>query len=276
MEIINFGACINQGTYKLHSKFTNVQNFARDNELISLVTEKVGRGPNNIVLDKIPETENDSLSVSDCHLYLGGLIFAIQPIKTEIEDIFIYDPKLLVKQIEILLNEFSKHPPGIDLSFLLFPEHENNFRSAFEIQFVQQVKLVTSKFNIDNLPAIGHKMKGLGFGLTPSGDDFNCGILYALNYINKGKYFKITDLIDKCYQNSLGNNLISNNFLKYAHSNRFYENFFNLLKAMKENNITSISSYTKQVTNSGHTSGSDMLTGFIFTLKGVLNEKKFG
>ena len=118
-------------------------------------------------------------------------------------------------------------------------------------------------------------MKGVGFGLTPSGDDFNCGILYALNYVNEIINNELSEIIKECYLNSLGNNLISNTFLKFAYLNKFYENFYQLLEALKQNNTKAISFYTNKIIGSGHTSGSDMLTGFIVTIKGVLNDKKF-
>ena len=68
---------------------------------------------------------------------------------------------------------------------------------------------------------------------------------------------------------------LPNTFLKFAYLNNYYENFYNLLKALEENNKKDISHYANRTVNKGHTSGSDMLTGFILTLKGVINDKRF-
>ena len=69
------------------------------------------------------------------------------------------------------------------MGFILFKEEEKYFQSSFEKAFVKKVKNSLKDFSFDILPSIAQKMKGLGFGLTPSGDDFNCGVLYALHYL---------------------------------------------------------------------------------------------
>ena len=55
MNIINLGHDIKKGKYILHSRFKNVINYTNDQELVSLVSIKIGKGPNNIILTKFPE-----------------------------------------------------------------------------------------------------------------------------------------------------------------------------------------------------------------------------
>ncbi len=64
-------------------------------------------------------------------------------------------------------------------------------------------------------------------------------------------------------------------FLKYAYLNQYYENFYGLLKSLKQKNNNKIIYYADKTINSGHTSGSDIITGFILTIKGVLNDQKY-
>ena len=180
----------------------------------------------------------------------------------------------MISHIDILVNDLANKISPKSLGFLLFPKNEVFFQTIFEKAFLDHVRNTCQRITLEKLPVIAKNMRGVGFGLTPSGDDFNCGILYALNYLNKINSYDFSELIEECYSNSIGNNLISNTFLEYAYSNKFYENFHQLLISLRHNNIRLISQFANNIIGSGHTSGSDMLTGFIVTIKGVLNDKK--
>lgn len=273
MNILNFGDCIKNGEYKLHSKFKSVHNYTNNRDLVSLVSAEVGRGPNNIVLNNFPELAEQNLVISNPTLSIGNTALHIASVEPRLkEDIAISNITILLSGIKILLDDISNKIAPKSLGFLLFPQNEIFFKTTFERAFLAHVKQAVQNISIEKLPTITKKMKGVGFGLTPSGDDFNCGILYAFNYLNRILSYDFLGTIEKCYFNSIGNNLISNTFLKFAYSNNYYENFYELLKALKQNN--DISHYVNKVISSGHTSGSDMLTGFILTIIGVLNDQK--
>ena len=276
MNILNFGDCIKNGNYKLHSKFKSVHNYINDKEMISLVSTEIGAGPNNIVLHHFPLQAEQTLTVSNFTISIGNNALHIDPIESYSKE-FIYINNILelLTGIELLSDEILDNTSPKSLGFLLFPDNEKFFQTSFEKAFLNHVKSTCKELSLENLPTIAINMKGVGFGLTPSGDDFNCGILYALNYLNEIKITDFSEIIDECYTNSIGNNLISNTFLKFAYSNKYYENFHGLLKASKQNDKNLISHYANKIIGSGHTSGSDMLTGFILTIKGVLNDKKF-
>jgi hypothetical protein len=298
MYILNIGHNIKKGKYNLHSKFKNVFNYSIDRDIVSLVSSEVGSGPNNIVLSKFPEFAKKTMTISNNKLIIGNTALQIDFSEPQtVENIFLNNRSDLLKKIEILIDNISDKISTKSLGFLLFPENEVFFKTAFEKAFLNHVKKTITNIFLEKLPVITKKMKGTGFGLTPSGDDFNCGVLYALNYLNRhsrstpmhmsvpdsGAELKLevasgdlSEIIEECYSNSVGNNLISNTFLKYAYLNLYYENFYELLKALKQNNTKNISYYAEKVINSGHTSGSDMITGFILTIKGVLNDQKSG
>ncbi len=274
MNILNFGDCIKNGNYKLHSNFKSVHNYTNDKEIVSLVSTEIGRGPNNIVLNNFPQQTEQTLTIAKSTLSIGNTAIHIAPAEPQIKpDLYINNISDLLSRIEILSDNISDKMLPKSLGFLLFPDNEIFFKTTFEKAFLAHVKQTIQNISLENLPEIAKKMKGVGFGLTPSGDDFNCGILYALNYLNEIDNRDFSEVIENCYFESIGNNLISNTFLKFAYLNHYYENFYELLKTLKENN--EISHYAEKIINSGHTSGSDMLTGFILTIKGVLNDKKF-
>ena len=276
MNILNFGDCINNGDYKLHSKFKSVHNYTNNKEIVSLVSTKIGNGPNNIVVNNFPQDAVQTITISNSTISIGNNALNIDPIKTQSNEyIYINNVIELLSEIEILSDVIANKISPKSLGFLLFPENEKFFQTSFEKAFLKHVKKSVQNITLENLSIIAKNMKGVGFGLTPSGDDFNCGILYALNYLNEIKVTNLSEIIDECYRNSIGNNLIANTFLKFAYSNKYYENFHQLLIALKHNINSNISNYTNKIIGSGHTSGSDMLTGFILTMRGVLNDKKY-
>ena len=275
MQILDFGDCIKKGHYKLHSKFKSVHNYTNNKEIVSLVSYKIGNGPNNIVLNNFPQHAEQTITISNSTISIGNTALQIDPIKPHPKEyIYIANISELLSKIKILLDEISDKISPKSLGFLLFPNNEIFFQTTFEKAFLTHVKYAVQNISLENLPTITKNMKGVGFGLTPSGDDFNCGILYALNYLNQIMSNKFSEIIEECYLNSIGNNLISNTFLKFSYSNKYYENFYELLKALKYNK-NEISHHANKIISSGHTSGSDMLTGFILTIKGVLNDKRY-
>ena len=276
MDIMNFGDCIKDGNYKLHSKFKSVHNYTYNNEMVSLVSTKVGTGPNNIVVNIFPQQAEQVLKIHNQTISIGNNVLNIDPKESQIiKDIYVNSLLELKYKIEILTEVISDNISPVSLGFLLFPKNETFLKTTFEKAFLDHVKKTCKSISLEKLPTVAKNMKGVGFGLTPSGDDFNCGVLYALNYLKEIINKDISERIEECFKNSIGNNLISNAFLKYAYSNKYYENFHGLLKVLKQNNKNLISHYTNKIIGSGHTSGSDMLTGFILTIKGVLNDKKF-
>jgi hypothetical protein len=276
MNILNFGDCIINGDYKLHSKFKNVHNYINNKHLVSLVSAKVGTGPNNIVLNRFPQQAEKTLKISNSKILFGNHTLKVNTIKPKnTSNIYIDNSFVLISSIEILIKNISSKVSPQSLGFLLFPKNDIFFQTTFEKAFRSHVKNTCRSISLEKLPEIAKNLKGAGFGLTPSGDDFNCGVLYALNYLNEIMSNDFSEIIEECYQNSITNNSISNTFLKFAYSNKYYENFHQLLLALKQNKLETITHYANKIIGSGHTSGSDMLTGFIVTIKGVLNDKKF-
>lgn len=110
------------------------------------------------------------------------------------------------------------------------------------------------------------KMKGSGHGLTPSGDDFITGMLYALNLLQEVNAKDMSELKNKIYETSKTTNDISRNMIFHAKKALYFKQFKDFQTALlnKEKNI-------KQgflnLINIGDTSGSDMITGYFLTLK---------
>ena len=160
-----------------------------------------------------------TLTVSNSTISIGINALEIKLIESHSYDnIYLNDLTESIYSIKLLSDEISDKISPQSLGFLIFPKNEIFFQTTFEKAFLAHVKNTVQNISLENLPTITKSMKGVGFGLTPSGDDFNCGILYALNYLNEIMNNGFSKTIKKCYLNSIGDNLISNTFLKYAYS----------------------------------------------------------
>jgi hypothetical protein len=106
---------------------------------------------------------------------------------------------------------------------------------------------------------------GLGSGLTPSGDDFLGGILFAikalqsyyLNAISIGLHFPIENYGSRTHPISLA-------LLKDLADGSAVEPLHHILNnLLAGNSINSIHSYVSQLTDIGHSTGWDLLTGLL-------------
>jgi hypothetical protein len=174
--------------------------------------------------------------------------------------------------VENILVETS-HPKS--LAFLLDAKRERNFRSAFDQAFVAQIKDGASRM----LSASGvRRLAGCGFGLTPSGDDFIAGMLIGLNVLRAcsgrrprrrcphapgdGHLY-----IHAIYAAAAGSNLLSNSFLRLARDGRVNEKMQRLVTALFRRGGAEIKERADAVMATGETSGADLLTGFVMTVK---------
>lgn len=114
-----------------------------------------------------------------------------------------------------------------------------------------------------------HELLGLGGGLTPAGDDFLVGVLAVLRWLGKtGCHERIADrlvpMLDRTPK-------ISRAFLVRALNGEFARPVLSLFSAMEqEDDLVEAVSGLCAV---GHTSGSDLLGGVLWTLKHVHEEE---
>jgi len=113
------------------------------------------------------------------------------------------------------------------------------------------------------------RIKGCGFGLTPSGDDFIAGMLSELYLKQKIFSMDISEIRKQIYETAQGDNLISNTFLSLAFEGLFVERFKNFIHSLLYEGHEEIFTKIQEVLNVGETSGADMLVGFIFSMKKV-------
>jgi hypothetical protein len=267
-QVVKKGDAYECGNYVLHSDFSVIRNYTNNINLIIVTDMEHFSGPNVIHFQRLPEFAAKKLKINSSELQLDDE-------KYKIDSCDIYDSDLdfsfltfeHVKKQCLLLKDMAKSwfkPES--LGFLLCKNERFIQQNSVQKAIQMHCKKICKFNTLNELEKISENMKGLGIGLTPSGDDFNCGILYALFILQKTTKQDYAELRKKVYKIALGNNQISNSFLYHAYQGNFYQAFKEgLIGLLWQNEVLPM----RNVFASGHASGSDMMTGFLFTILGV-------
>lgn len=104
------------------------------------------------------------------------------------------------------------------------------------------------------------KFVGLGIGLTPSGDDFLCGMLAGLTLGHRGQEAFARELRKQIMKNLGRTNEISQTFLRCAVDDEYSEAVQMIFRGNAELGL-------KEMRKIGHSSGMDTLCGIIYANK---------
>lgn len=114
------------------------------------------------------------------------------------------------------------------------------------------------------------QLVGLGFGLTPTGDDILIGLMAGLqinkvmNTINQERSNAINSAVLKCRGKT---NQISRKYLQFAAAGYYSAYLIDLLKAVcSAGTLGDVKGAAEKVASTGHTSGTDTLLGFLAAL----------
>ncbi|MGQ9844701.1 MAG: oxamate carbamoyltransferase subunit AllH family protein [Caldisericia bacterium] len=270
--LISFGDKISIGEYKLHSKFKNSVNFYNNDKLITLGNRFIGSGPTNIIFEEIfLENINRVVINKEC-FYINDKKYLISDEKVYSSTLsisnflvkkFYLNLKIFEKILKILSNNRGLMPI-IDENF----EKKDNFMNNFILRIYEGTKILFKQSVIEGIKLI----KGVGIGLTPSGDDFIYGLLTGLKVLEIVKNENNYPLRKIIYENAKGDNLISNNFLYHASEGLFFEKTKKLITSLFIGNENEIFDSSMSMLQIGETSGVDFSVGFLLTIKtGGLN-----
>jgi len=250
---------------KIHSVFENAVNinipsqsdrrkspreaFHSDDRLISLTHKKFFNGPNRIVLDGFSDLR---------HFFLGS-----ENVKFERDKLFFSNAVTVnVKYSKRWNSSVKKICVGeIDTTAVSYYLKKYSFIKASLIEkFKVAVKLQNKElfnYNVD-------KLLGLGFGLTPSGDDFLAGFLSASHFFSELQPFDF--FLKNTEINYSKTNFISAEYLRYARAGRISEVIANTVISVSEKKST-VEFWLTNLVNIGDTSGYDTLLGILTAME---------
>jgi hypothetical protein len=270
MHLLSYGDQIAPGGYHLHSRFTRAVNFIQGKELLSFVDGSVGAGPLNVVVRELPAADFELVCVKDHFICVGSEEFAL-------DDVHRYDSAVelppgfaiesLNRGLRVLKETLRQIAPTQSLMFLLDgPEPQtlgSGFESALAQRYVEGCRLLKEGRYAEG----ARRIKGLGWGLTPSGDDFLCGLLIAWNLSSSlfhANNAKAIEEVSRCAENG---NVFSTALLRCAKEGRVFERLKGVIEAVVRTNEGEIAMSARSLMSVGETSGADTATGLIFGLE---------
>ena len=156
-------------------------------------------------------------------------------------------------------------PPN-SLAFLLDEKRIENFRPGFERSFAERVERGVHRiFNGRLLDGV-RSLKGCGWGLTPSGDDFIAGLLIGLNLLQKMRGEDYRPILDAAFQAAQAGNIFSNTFLDLARRGLLFARMKELISSLTHGSADAVRKATERLFAVGETSGADLGTGFFMTM----------
>jgi hypothetical protein len=272
IEVVSVGDKIVSGGYQVHSRFSKAVNFQCGESLASLVIEEVGAGPVNLVTRGIDFTLVQSLQIDNDRLLIDGNEFRYEDLNRYKSELVLSeeaDPGILFLHLPIFKDALIAYSPPQSLTLLIEPgptaEFWGNREKYLSLRFYGALKFMKQGEVKRGVRAI----RGLGIGLTPSGDDFIAGMMAAYRTAEKLFCRDYSDLINEIYANATCGNLISNSFLKCARDGCFMEPQKNLLIALVSGSDEEVDSCTRELCGIGATSGADWGVGVYRTFNQI-------
>ncbi|PKM90382.1 MAG: hypothetical protein CVU85_00775 [Firmicutes bacterium HGW-Firmicutes-10] len=260
---------------RVHSVYKSTINCMVDDRIFSLQHQEMPITPLSINLD-IPKKVFELIRVNrgdEVQFTKEGLMAFNSMFTREHAEVFDCDltegTKPLEKvKIKLLTDHILKYIEKGEFGRIAKSFKDNEvIPLSFAGNYVSGVLLrLASSSNVVETGSLSAQLVGVGEGLTPSGDDFNCGMLAAQYYLRGNEYADALkdQLITQISQRINTTTIISKEFLVYACQGKFSQMVKNvLIKSQKEIDVTE---EIIKIRDIGHTSGIDFLTGLYFGL----------
>ena len=269
ITILSFGDQIQSGAYNLHSRYDSCLNLQAQGKLISCTYKLGWAGPIQIVMHGVDLNQIESVVIRDSQVVIShewcvpittDVIFESGIALPEIAD------DCLEKNLCLASAALLEFAHVKSLAFIFDRSRSRHFSSAFETAFCNHIVAgVDTMLQGDVLGGLC-SLKGVGFGLTPSGDDFIAGFLFGLYLLQQIHRSDLSALRATIYARTRGGNLFSNTFLYLASQGRFSERLKGFVDALFNHDPSQVILPMKQVMAMGSTSGADLLCGLFFAL----------
>jgi hypothetical protein len=270
MRFLSYGDRIACGAYRLHSRFAKAVNFLCGEHLLAFVDTSVGAGPLNVVLRDLDILNGQRLFVGHDFIRIGETEFDLTEARRYDSAIAIppeIPPGFFESGLACFRVALHRQAPAHSLIFLLDRAGHHSpfcdFDTALAERFSDGLRLLRDGRYVEG----AHRIKGLGWGLTPSGDDFICGLLIALHLRQALFEEDTSSIIGDIGREAIGANPFSTAFLRCAQEGRVFERLQRVLTAILRAEENEIAEGAQQLASLGETSGSDLATGLIFELE---------
>jgi hypothetical protein len=270
------------------SVFTGACNLVSDQgEVLVLVSQRVGNGPLNIVL------EGDAFLARGLEVGLpvkgdGRGIQVREALKNEpyrvsLAGAEVWEPRLegdglnanrpeLKANLAVLHDHLIAQAPAESLACLPAAgaaggrSVESTYREVAR-RAIEGLLAALYGGDRQGITAGAAALAGLGPGLTPAGDDFLLGLIAGLRtwpQFLAGKGLSVEEACQAIYGATAGRtNLLSTALLRSAREGMFGEAWHELLAALRQGKAAEVRRAADRILGFGETSGADALSGFL-------------
>jgi len=276
MDLISYGDSIPEGEYSLHSAFANAINFRKGRLIVSLVPPRTGAGPLNLVVKQLPLGAR-RLRASRFYFYIDENRLRKDPESVYSSAVPVLPkahPETVLGNVQAFSGLLVRLAPPKSLAFIFDAELEKDFSRVFDRHLLARFKKGVGYFRAGKHARGARTLRGLGLGLTPSGDDFLCGLLAGWYFAMVNLRFETRMKRELVFVNAEGNNLISNAFIRSSYEGKVNAKVRRLMLAFTGTDRAKLAAAAKAALASGHTSGADFCAGLAFALLGELEAGK--
>lgn len=274
MRVLSVGDCVPNGVFRLHSRFERAANFTGGRCVVSVVTPHVGAGPANVVVAALALGDFRALSVAGFgaagrEIALDGR--ALDTVGAAAHESRVRLPRwssrALAANLTVLSGFLARRAPARSLAFLLDPRRVSEFRPGFESAVASHLTDCARDAIHGDVIRAAHRMAGCGFGLTPSGDDFICGVLIAMLVAEAPDGVSLRPLRREIAAAARTGNVLTDSFLSHARAGRVSEKTKVLLRALVAGSPAEVAEAASAVVSTGETSGADFAVGLLMQLR---------
>jgi hypothetical protein len=184
------GREVREGQYPVLARFRRYVDF-RDGENIIGLTDMEGEGgAHTVVLPSLRAgwaERADGLTIGPDAIFFDGRVFPREEVpvyrdSAECVAFAALPPEEKHRRLRVFRSTILRHAAPLSMAVVLDPVRRAHFRGAFAEALLARFLEGASLCAAGAYKQAAALLQGLGYGLTPSGDDFLCGALYALHF----------------------------------------------------------------------------------------------
>ncbi|MGA2267602.1 MAG: DUF2877 domain-containing protein [Bryobacteraceae bacterium] len=178
------------------------------------------------------------------------------------------EPAKLELNLRVFEGALLASAPARSLAFLIDDRGGRTFASAFEKEVARRLSAGVARLAHGDLEGGASQIRGLGYGLTPSGDDFLAGFLLGMHALEMATGIDLAAQRRAVHEAARGGNPFSEALLRSAAEGRCFERAGSLIRSLFEGVEPDVLRHARRLFAVGASSGADLGVGLLFALKG--------
>jgi hypothetical protein len=276
---MTIGDMVEIGRYNLHAQFSRAAGFVGDGGLVTLGTRAMDDGPLNIVIPTLPQGLTRLDVRTDTIVYHGRDVGFWNR-----RDGTIYDSAITgfppgasavqrIKENGAALRDFlgqCGHPSSP--RYLWTNEAPRFDCEQFEQAVALRIRAGAGAIRAGRWIAGTRSLRGVGIGLTPTGDDFLVGVVFGLHLAARAMGADAQSAVDLICDEALRGlqirrEPIIQGMYRMARQARAFQSLKDLLTAVVWRRADGVVPCARRVFSVGETSGTDLVAGLVWAIE---------